>query len=103
MKKYSFIIILPLILLRCDGLSEDLNKWPEHLRLEFLENCIDEKELLLKENCECALDKLESMEVAEGLSYQWIDQIPEETLLKILNNCMNSDIDLDYRLRKDDK
>ena len=37
MKKYFLIIILPLIFLRCNDASEDLNKWPEHLREEFLE------------------------------------------------------------------
>ena len=90
MKKYSFIIIFSFILFRCDG-TEDSNKWPEHLRQEFLENCIIENNLISKQNCECALDKLELIEFDEGLSYQWIDQIPEETLLETLNSCMNDD------------
>ena len=90
MKKYFLIIILPLIFLRCNEASEGLNKWPEHLREEFLENCIDEQELLSKKHCECALNVLEFMKFDEGLSYQWIDQIPKETLLKILNECISS-------------
>ena len=54
-----------------------------------LSDLSDEKSLSAKTKMSDLLGELESIEVDEGLSYQWIDQIPEETLLKILNNCMN--------------
>ena len=60
MKQYFFIISI-LFLLSCSDKDLTLNKWPEHLKINFLDNCVDKNST--SNECNCLLDKLESSDL----------------------------------------
>ena len=67
MNKYFFTISIILLVSSCSDRTFKSNRWPDHLKNNFLNNCMEQNSFQKKENlsneCNCLLNKLESSEL----------------------------------------